>query len=471
MRKTTKSTLILAAAGVLLLGAHSSEALAETVETTQTARVMARPGEKARVLTRVDAGTSLRVLETQGRWIKVRANGRTGWIMRSSVATPTAKARSSVRNTRRRPFVEGRSTQRGATRRAPVDRVGADATEDEFLDDDFDDFDDGDGADMGDSDEKIVVARAETELLAKPSLRSESVTVVRPGRELYVIRESSSGDWILVEDDDGDSGWIRSSEVRGSGFSYPKMVKRAGARIGYSTRGSTFASNGQGELANYGISSAAAALSVGGELIYNYKPRYLILAEATYTGTRANPGIRFQNEMGQVADIGFLIHEIDVGGGVGYNFQSPTGMVAYGRVGYHYGNFGINDVGDFQQNLARLPSEILKGVTIGARLDIPKVRDDIGIYAGVDALYFEASRTQTTGLEDGALSEVFALWGNARVIYQWKPDMTLEGAYRYSMATTDWLGAAPGSMRPHNATEAARKDVSHTLSVGLGKQF
>src|SRR5688572_19185178 len=127
----TKTLLSVAIAGLLMV-LVVPVASADRVKTTQTTKVMKRPGEKSAVVTRVKAGRTLTVIATQGRWMKVRVNGRTGWVARSTVKS--ASAREVPRNTRRRPFVDGRSTRRGWSGEAPDDRVGGDATEDEEED-------------------------------------------------------------------------------------------------------------------------------------------------------------------------------------------------------------------------------------------------------------------------------------------------------------------------------------------------
>ncbi len=511
MNKTTQRLITLVAAGVLLIASHGL-AHAQTVKAKKKVRVRAQPGERARVVTRVSAGTSLKIVARRGRWLKVRVNGRTGWITRTSV-TMTRQARTPARTTRRRPFVEGRSKRRGWSRSAPRDRVGGDAVDDkdeEVLEDDGDDDDDDDvkpkrkrrvaartrrrsakkrrrpskrisDDDEGDDDEdedsdeppakRVIVSVRETDIYSKPSRRSRSVSVVEQGDELTFVKRSRSGKWMLVENDDGDAGWIRSSEVGAAQYEYPKALRRGGARLGYLSFGSLFASDGQGELANYKFTTAAASVQIGGDYVHKYSKKYMIAVDGTYTGTRASPGIRFTNSAGQAADISFTMHEIDAGAALGYNLNDKRGTVLYGRVGYHYSKFQIDNVEDFEKNLAMLPSEILQGITIGARVDMPALTKKIGVRASLDALYPNGTRTQTKGLEDGAVSRVSALWALGHVIYQWKPDMTLEGIYRYGYSKTDWEGAATDSMRPHNATKAARKDVSHALMIGVGKRF
>ena len=115
------SCLILVLAAGLLGSAH-----AEKVRTNQTTKVYARAGEQATVILKVDSGQNMTLIEQEGRWLKVRVKGRTGFVPRSKV--DMADDEDIQRNTRRRPFVDGRSKKRGwGQEEGPEDRVGADA--------------------------------------------------------------------------------------------------------------------------------------------------------------------------------------------------------------------------------------------------------------------------------------------------------------------------------------------------------
>src|SRR5579863_2897701 len=120
-------------------------ALAEKVKTNQPTKVYSKPGEHEKVLLKLKSGQNMTVLSKDGRWLKVRVQGRTGYVPRSKVDLPDDD--EIARNTRRRPFVDGRRTKRGfggAT--GPDDPVGADATGDNGSGDD----DSGDKGDNGD---------------------------------------------------------------------------------------------------------------------------------------------------------------------------------------------------------------------------------------------------------------------------------------------------------------------------------
>ena len=139
----------IAVAVVAALVLTAGDARAERVRTTESTKVYKRTGEQSDVVTRVAKGTTLQVVATQGRWLKVRVNGRTGWVMRTSVES--LGPATLPRNTRRRPFVDGRSLRRDESSDAPEDRVGGDAIDGEGDgrevrggDDDDDDDRDGD---------------------------------------------------------------------------------------------------------------------------------------------------------------------------------------------------------------------------------------------------------------------------------------------------------------------------------------
>jgi SH3-like domain-containing protein len=112
---------------VLAIALVTSVAHAEKVKTNQTAKIYNRPGERGQVIVKVKSGQNMTLLAQDGRWLKVRVQGRTGYVPRSKV--DMADGDEIVRNTRRRAFVDGRSTHRGFGGESPDDRVGADATE------------------------------------------------------------------------------------------------------------------------------------------------------------------------------------------------------------------------------------------------------------------------------------------------------------------------------------------------------
>jgi len=500
-------TLLSWAVAVLLVVAGTSLASAEKVKTTKTTKVFKRPGEQEAVVTRVPAGRSLTVIDEQGRWLKVRANGRTGWVSRTSVKT--ASARDVPRNTRRRPFVDGRSTRRGWAGEAPDDRVGADAVDEdddapkkkakkkakkkvrrEEPEEDFEDEDEGDDEDFDDEEEVAdedcededceeeapaepkeriaYVSVKRTKLLSKPSKKGKSRGKVKQGARLVVLEEK--GGWMLVDDGE-NSGWVKKGDVSEPG-NRPKRVINVDARLGFERMAVVFRSTGNADdspIANYDIQSASAALHAEASMVQKYKANYLLGGEARFAVAKSAPGIRY-NDGTNAADIPYTTYDIDVRGLVGYDFHHKTGAAAYGRLGYHYGMFQVANVSDFTKNLAHLPSETLAGPTVGVGADLPRITDKIGASIAADYMVMGA-RAQTKGLEDGAVSTVTALWAGLMVSYQWKPAITLDAQYGYDYSKTVWTGVATGSMRASGVDSAARKDVTHGVMVGLTKTF
>ncbi|MDQ3297454.1 MAG: SH3 domain-containing protein, partial [Myxococcota bacterium] len=252
---------------VLLFGVAGDPAIshAEKVRTNQPTKLYARPGERAKVLLKVDEGKAMTVIAKEGRWLKVRVSGRTGFVARSTVDMPGGD--EIARNTRRRPFVDGRGVKRGfggASDEAPDDRIGADAVgegqedggdddaDDEDADedvkkpiakvtkikpaveavkpktkpavdeDDEDPLDEGDeDADAGDEDaddEEEVDTRKKARVASKtpvyvdPDAKSEQIYVAKAGEVLFPTGETK-GKYTEVENEEGDLGYVLSSSL------------------------------------------------------------------------------------------------------------------------------------------------------------------------------------------------------------------------------------------------------------------
>jgi len=81
--------------------AATGSAYAEKVKANQETRVLNHPGEQGKLVVKVKEGQSMTLLSSEGRWLKVRVQGRTGWVPRSKVEM--ADPDEIARNTRRRP--------------------------------------------------------------------------------------------------------------------------------------------------------------------------------------------------------------------------------------------------------------------------------------------------------------------------------------------------------------------------------
>jgi hypothetical protein len=517
-------------AGLLVCGfllAMAGSAEADKVRANQRAELFARPGESSRILLHVDEGQSMTVLSTEGRWLKVRVKGRTGFVPRSKIDED--RGGRIDRNTRRRPFVDGRSRERGWAGGAPDDRVGADAVGDDDDDDDDrdrdrdrdddddddrgrdrdddddddrrssrdddddddddrdrdrdrdddDDDDEGSGRGRGDRDRDddeeerptVKVTAKRVTLYDRPSKKSEEMGTARKGDTFYFMRED--GNWIMVENDEGDAVWIKSASVSRSGGGGASLEGRrivgyggAGVKLlGQNLR--TPGAMNDMPPDNYRLGTSAATIAAGIEVMYPYGPTYRIGGSLEYAGSKAVPGVSYNG-----ASTGLTIHDIDLRVIGGYDLKNRKGMVAYGRLGYHYENMAVANVSDFTKNTAMIPSEIFSGPVIGGGLDVANLTEKLSLRVILDAMVVGGKRKQTTNLEDGSSPSTKGAWLTGCLLYHWKPKMTINGAYELTYMNTSFGPQAPNSMRhPAGAGESSRRDLHHSVTVTVGYTF
>jgi SH3-like domain-containing protein len=534
---------------VLLLGlaAWPSTGRAEKVRTNASAKVVNRPGEQGKVVVKVKEGQTMTVLAKEGRWLKVRVSGRTGYIPRSKVDMPEGDE-EITRNTRRRAFVDGRGTKRGFGGEAgPDDRIGADALGDNAPsgDDGADEGDGGDdeagedtkkppksgkkppkagkkppkGGDDGGEDEDPVAEKggkgggddepvedettddseptddrvkatvaAKTVAYAEPSKESEESFKAKPSDTLFV--ESTKGKWTEVSVEDGDIGWIQTSKLDiegrddGEGESNGPRGRMIDvrARLGFTLVSQSLSSSGGGTTKwpdKYTVGSSSVAIMLSGGVLVPFKKQYLIGGELTYDISKAIPGIAFDPDGGgpnggpmQSQTTGFTIHNVNARGVFGYPFKnSKRGTVLFGRLGYHYESFQVDNVKDLAKNNAKLPSENIQGPMLGVALAVPMVTQKLGLRISLDAILIGGSVTQTKNLEDGANPKVTKLTLGVGATYRWKPSLDLSAGYDLNYASLSFGAPVMSSMRGHTGTSVARKDTNHTVAIGIAKAF
>ncbi|MBA3538242.1 MAG: SH3 domain-containing protein, partial [Deltaproteobacteria bacterium] len=323
---------------LLLIGVATwpSESHAEKVRINQSAKLFSRMGERSKVLAKIKSGDKVNLLAKEGRWLKVRTQGRTGWIPRSKADIPEDDD-DIARNTRRRPFVDGRSTARGSLGDAgPDDRVGEDATgaggEDDGDDDakkppkGGDDDDDGDkpkvakagskadkgkGKGKGDDDEgddddvkvededepkrRIVRVASKTPVYEEQDKDSEKAFTATPDTTLYLNGSAPGKKWTEVENDEGDLGYVLTSQldlsddgeedVGGPRKRAIDLRVRAGVTI--ITQGLRTAGGAKTVPDNYNVGVSAATLAVGGDYLMPYKKDFVVGADLAYAFQKA----------------------------------------------------------------------------------------------------------------------------------------------------------------------------------------
>jgi hypothetical protein len=513
---------------VLVLGtlAWPSAALAEKVKTNQSAKLYTRAGEQSPVLLKLKSGQTMTVLAKDGRWLKVRVSGRTGWVPRSKVDMPDDE--EIGRNTRRRPFVDGRGTKRGfGGETGPDDRVGADATgegdeprssksgrsgkagkagkssksDDEDDEprarprkssqrdrkDDDDSADDDKGGDKGsdkvsksdseDDGDSAEVRRPRAHVVKRTAIHdeaskdSEEAFTADPRTELFVLKEA--GKWTLVTNEEGDAGYVLTSklEIDDAGDIGPRGRSLNGrARIGWTFVRQSVATPG-GPLSlpdNYSASSSSLTIALGGTALYPYSKRYWIGADLAYDYDKAVPGISYQ---GQTTS--FSLHNFNLRALAGYDLQKTNGMIVFGRLGYHYESFQVTDYANLEKNTAKLPSQIISGPILGAALAIPRLTKELGLRVSLDTILFGASIEQTKNLEDGTGPSAKAVFLGASLTYRWKPNMDLQATFDLEYTKKSFSGMPPAtSMRGHTGTgTSSGADFNNTISGGIAYAF
>jgi SH3-like domain-containing protein len=481
---------------VLVLGvlAWSRPADAEKVKANQIAKLYSRAGEQSPVILKLKPGQTMTVLAKDGRWIKVRVSGRTGWVPRSKIDMPEDDD-EIARNTRRRPFVDGRGTRRGfGGEGGPEDRVGADATGEGEGDDaprsgggkvarsddddrparkksrgEDEDKDAGDGGDGDDAKEATRpmahVAKA-TDIFNEPSANSDASFTAGPKTALYIVEEK--GKWTFVENDEGDAGYVLTSKLdieAPAGGPHNRIIDLRG-RLGFAQVNQSVSTPGGTPIPdNYSAGSSSIGIGLGADVLYPYQKRYWLGGELAYTFTTTLFG-GIQN-MGKT--IGFSFHNFNLRALGGYDLQNKYGMVAFGRLGYHYDAFLVSNVTDFNQNTARIPSQTIQGPTIGGGLAIPRLTSSLGLQANLDLLLIGGSVTQTKNLEDGTGPGAKAVYLGSTLNYRWKPKIDIQGTLDLGYTSISFDGKPPAtSMRMHTGTgPSSGSDLNVTLAVGV----
>lgn len=495
---------------LFVCGLHTT-AWAEKAKAREASKVYSRAGEQGKVVLKIKKGQVMRIDRKQGRWYKVRVSGRTGWIPRSKV--DVLEEEEIARNTRRRPFVDGRGTKRGfGGGEGPSDRVGADAVDpdtsggggdDDDDDDDTpkprrgggdddDDDDDGGGDDGdtegdepkgGDDDEdegaEIVDDRPRVRVTGKAKIYSEpdedsdeAEWEVKSGMVLFVT--GKKGKFIEVENDEADIGFILSSKTEevdsddgdGGGPKASQMDVRG--RLGVTIIQQGLRSDGQtGFPDNYNLSTSAATIALGGAYMRPYGKKYVLGAEANFDIAKAIPGIK-DPEMGN--NIGVTLWHVNVRGMVGLDLKKKSGMIVFGRLGLRYQSYQVSK--DLSQNTLGLPSEILTTPSIGAALAMPTLTPKIGLRFSLDTVIAGASVKQTKNLEDGEKASGKGAIIGAGFTYRWKPEMDIQATYDFNYMTYNFGAPIATSNRGHMGTgDVKRTDIFHGLTVGVAKAF
>lgn len=478
----------------------ASPARAEKVKTNQSTKLRARAGEHATVVMSIKSGQSMTILNKDGRWLKVRLQGRTGYIPRSTVDLPDGD--EVQRNTRRRPFVDGRTTHRGfgPGEGSPDDRVGADATgggggeeeedkpkkppkkghhekEEEPAEEDKPSKDKEESSSEEETGDQRATAHVSetTKIRDQPKSSSDVSFKAKPSQTLYV--EETKGKWTMVSLEEGDIGWVETDKLEisgGDGGGPHKRMMDVRARVGVTLVSQGLRTTGGSNTVpdNYNIGSSAATFDLGGTYLYPYSSDLYLGADLSYQYALAIPGVPYKDPTTMASNTtSFSIHDLDLKAIGGYDLHNAKGMIVFAHLGFRYQSFLVADVTNFMKNTAKLPSETFKAPLIGGALDIPKLTPTIGLNFHLDLAAIGTSVTQTKNLEDGASPSGKQILLGAMFSYRWKPEYNIIATYDLNYGSYDFGAPMATSMRNHTGTAVSRTDVFHSITVGLQRPF
>lgn len=234
----------------------------------------------------------------------------------------------------------------------------------------------------------------------------------------------------------------------------------ARAALGLRSLRSSFSSNGAMELGNYRLTARAFSAGVGLDVIAYRSGQLTAIIDGQYAGSVASPGVQFATGEEGTGYVPFTTHDIDVGARVGYSF---AWLRASGRAGYHADILHVEKV----DNVGKMPSEVLRGYTVGAAIEAPFRGTGWSARASYDTL-LGGARKQTSGLEDGAPGSAGASWTSLALGYALSAKLCAELGYRRATWTTTWSGS---SAREADITSAERTDVVQQFTVGLAQSF
>jgi uncharacterized protein YgiM (DUF1202 family) len=533
-RWTLVAALILGLAGgaVAPQVAHADQ----TVRTNTEANLRARPGERAPTLAHLDEGQTVRVLGRQGRWLKVSVKGKVGWITRTQVADD-GEAIGARASSEKKRTAAAKARKKG-WKSMDDEAVGADAVEgeDEGMAEDEDDkeakedakpskkeakaeereekeerakTDEEDDAkadkkkdkkDKKQASAKIakggeVVAVRSVAVRAKPNKKADEKYDVKKGTQLTVLALNEEGDWIKVEDSEGEKGWVKKKDLRVAGSddmggddsgdavaesdsessdsegATDGVTKTAtpqgpmsfwvSANAGVLNRSQTYVSAGSTIRANYQLANTAPAV-IGGLGLVRRMGKFNLGADAGVSATVGGSGIAIPaSGEGAAETLGWTALEIDAHGS-GQYVLSPKGYAIGARLGYHVSSITV----DVSQQ-AKLPSEKLSGFTIGAGFWAPMLTDKISMMVSADYL-LGATLLQTEGLKDGDNSAAQVIFMNAGLGYAFSPKLAANVSYQLSYENFQFAGA---NQRQPDAANAKRQDVQHVFGLGMAYTF
>jgi uncharacterized protein YraI len=426
-----------------LIVALASPALAnprDVVFAASKLQLHVRPGEAAPVVGHADEGEELEVVGDQGRWIRVRSGKQVGWVTRTEIieAQPAAP-RTRVQKT-------------GFSGKPVTDAL------------------------------KVTVLADRVRGFDDPVTKSKSVLDLAKGETVTVIGRGTDG-WILVEQSNGNVGWIPASVVTDGGKFAGDPRQAPGATAKVATAPAAGAGTPDEVRPTPPSSSSKRGLSIGvlataGAQTFKLEQTGVGAATATASGPFATIGARGQMRVRgsmwagvtTMAEFGTadMIYE---GNNETSNPMSTQELAvnAYGELGWggaryialrggvHYSTMSVES----ERNEPMLLGERIAGATVGLGGALPLYRR-LTFSAAFDVMPLGAQKLNR--LPDGALyaDTVQEMWARAALSMPLPAHLMAAVCYRFGALSAE---LSDGAATPKTAN---RSDMSHVVTAGVG---
>jgi len=410
------------ALGVALAApAHADD---DRVRARDVTPLRARPGEAAPKLARLDRGAELQVLAERGRWLRVRHGRRVGWVARSQVE---AGEPAEPRERPERSGFSGKPREDLVKVTIEIDRVRG--------------FDD-------------------------PRTKANTTLDLEKGDEVVVIGRGHVG-WILVQNAEGETGWIPASVVTDAGR-FAGDPRRAPDELAPAPSPPSPSVRRAALAAAAPPSRVAASLvaTAGAETFALRQPDAMAIASGPLAAVAAAARVRVASQLwlGVAGAGGISDGELTYYDTTATSKPMATRAVAldasaelgWGRAwsvaargGYHHGKLDVES----ERTEPMLVGEQIRGATVGLGGTAPIGRR-VAVAAAIDVMPAGDQAPAEAGF--AAATSVRGAWARGLVTLRLPAHLVAALAYR---------GGAVNAALPDGTT---RSDRSHAVTAGLG---
>lgn len=406
-----------------------------------------RPGEASPVVGHANEGDELEVVGNQGRWIRVRSGKQVGWVTRTEVAeTKPAEPRPHSQRSQRSGFS---------------------------------------GKPIGDT-LKVTVQIDAVRGFDDPSSKANNTLNLERGDVLTVVGRGHDG-WILVQTEDGATGWIPESAVSDLGnfagdprrapgetadtttspsptpaSPGPAVATRAvrTSESGPASRWSGVLLAGGGAQSFKMAQDDTSAIATGATAVIAARARARVLG-SLWIGVAGDmeigtAGMTYYGAAGTQPSASMSTHEVVVDGAA----EIGVGRLPYiaARGGVHYGTISVKS----DRDEPMLIGERIGGATAGIAGAFRLPLGGLQLSAAVDVMPTGAQRLNRLPAGTLHASSVKGLWAHSTLAMPLPMHLVVAVSYRFGMLSADLTDDAA------MPKTASRLDQSHLFTADVG---